>query len=76
MNIATGQTLGSALCQALGIDAKLVTNITLECDPQRAARVLVESLVPDAATGDLQAAVAEYELHPVDAGQPEPTELW
>jgi hypothetical protein len=44
MGVVTGIQLGKVLCEMLGIDAKLVTRITIVCDVKDIARVQINML--------------------------------
>lgn len=72
----TSQVIGQQLCQALGINLQHMTRITLVCDAQESARVFIDSVVPDAATGAIAHAARGYELHQIGAEPTEPTESW
>ena len=72
----SSQVIGQQLCQALGIDSQHVTRLMLVCDAQEPARVFVDVLVPDAATGAIAHAARGYELHQLGAEPAEPTEAW
>jgi urocanate hydratase len=72
----SSQVIGQQLCQALGIDSQHVTRLMLICDAQESARVFIDALVPDAATGAIAHAARGYELHQLGAEPPEPTEEW
>lgn len=61
---ARGFDLLNALCDALGITDQNVTRITIDADVGDAARVTIRTLVPDAKTGDLVHAFADYTLTP------------
>ena len=73
----SSQVIGQQLCQALGINSQHVTRLMLVCDAQEeSARVFVDALVPDAATGAIAHAARGYELHQLGAEPAEPTEAW
>lgn len=66
VSIASGNTLGMALCAALGIDHTTVSRLVIECRPSSAATVVITRSIT--ATGEiaLQAALERYELHAID----------
>ena len=76
MSIASGQSLGTALCEALGIDGSRVLSLRLKCDANNAAQLIVQSVVDITAVSGVKSAVAVYELHPAESADVEPAELW
>jgi hypothetical protein len=76
MAIASGQTLGTALCEALGIDASRVLSLHLQCDANNIAKLIVESAVDITAVSGVKFAVAMYDLHLAESADVEPAELW
>ena len=62
MKLLTGAQLGQALCEALGIPTNDVVGISINCEPGRAAEVLVRYVVSDEMSGRLKNAVGHYIL--------------
>ena len=76
MAITSGQALGTALCEALGIDGSRVLSLHLKCDANNVAQLIVESVVDITAISGVKSAVAMYDLHPSESADMEPAELW
>lgn len=58
----SGKTLGQALCNALGIDTKMVRSISVKADASEAAIVTTEHLVSGAQCDELARVLKSYLL--------------
>lgn len=61
--LMTGNTLGAAICGALGVDPKRVARVQIECRPNEASLVTIEKFVTND-EGALIKVVNFYTLSP------------
>lgn len=59
---AHGRRLGTAMCEALGLDPTYVRDITLRCHVQEAALVTLTMVVPTDAGDDMAEVLSEFHL--------------
>ena len=62
--VATGNTLGTAICEAIGIDPTTVHTMTLDMNVTRAARLTTIGFVDTDAVDGIAEAVRCYTLAP------------
>lgn len=66
MSFVSGNALGRKLCEALGIDTRLVCSITVKCSVGHVATVDVVSIVDDEGGAGFVETVQMYRLSPIE----------
>ena len=62
-SITTAQSLGQAICDALGLDASRISRMTIDLDPGKAATIQVVKYLTEAEGNQILEEISNYELH-------------
>ena len=62
-SITTAQSLGQAICDALGLDASRISRMTIDLDPGKAATIQVVKYLTEAEGNQIFDEISNYELH-------------
>ena len=61
--ITTAQSLGGAICDALGLDSNRIGRMTIDLDPGKAATIQVVKYLSETEGIEIAKAISYYELH-------------